>query len=210
MERPMNTEELALLQEIALRATLNAAEAFSQFSGSKLTVYSVTLKAVPIGEIPSLSPPDEIVVGIKLMQQQDADGFLLAIIKEADAIALIEVLVGTAPADLMSLDEMELSALGETGNILTASFLTALETQCGLVVMPGTPSIAVDYGDAVLTDALLPLAAESSQVFVAQSDIVPIEGEPFCAPVQLLFSPSLPSWRRIFQAYKASSAQQPR
>jgi chemotaxis protein CheC len=48
-------------------------------------------------------------------------------------------------------NEMELSALKEIGNIITASYLTALSNMTNLTIVPSIPYISVDMAGAILS-----------------------------------------------------------
>ena len=47
-------------------------------------------------------------------------------------------------------DEMDLSAMKEIGNIITASYLSALSSMTNLTILPSVPYIAVDMAERFL------------------------------------------------------------
>jgi len=75
-----------------------AAQALGGFSGNTLTVDQATVVVAPPEEIPSLlGDPEEIVVGVHFCISGDLDGYLLAYFNAADALLLVESLLGRSP-----------------------------------------------------------------------------------------------------------------
>ena len=60
--------------------------------------------------------------------------------------------LSSAPQDYNEpFDEMDLSAMKEIGNIITASYLSALSSMTNLTILPSVPYIAVDMAGAILS-----------------------------------------------------------
>lgn len=60
-------------------------------------------------------------------------------------------LMGRDPENDAPFDEMDLSAMKEIGNIITASYLSALSSMTNLTILPSVPYIAVDMAGAILS-----------------------------------------------------------
>ena len=67
------------------------------------------------------------------------------------------------------LSEMTESALGEVGNIITASFLTAIANAAGYTVHPSPPVVIQDMIGALLSNVVLELALESSTALLVHT-----------------------------------------
>ena len=59
--------------------------------------------------------------------------------------------MGTSSGETEPFHEMELSALKEIGNIIAASYLSALSSMTNLTIAPSVPYIAVDMAAAILS-----------------------------------------------------------
>lgn len=64
---------------------------------------------------------------------------------------LVNKLMGRDPENDAPFDEMDLSAMKEIGNIITASYLSALSSMTNLTILPSVPYIAVDMAGAILS-----------------------------------------------------------
>ena len=64
---------------------------------------------------------------------------------------LVNKLMGKDPTNMDPFDEMDLSAMKEIGNIISASYLTALSGMTNLTISPSVPYIAVDMAGAILS-----------------------------------------------------------
>ena len=60
-------------------------------------------------------------------------------------------MVGRNLTDLSEMEELEYSALCETGNILAGSYLSALNKFTGLELEVSTPQMAIDMAGAILS-----------------------------------------------------------
>ena len=67
---------------------------------------------------------------------------------------LIDLQIGLVPGSTRNLGEMELSVMGEMGNITGSFFLNALADATNLTLAPSPPAVMVDMAGAILDIAL--------------------------------------------------------
>lgn len=101
--------------------------------------------------VSAICPEDEIIVGIFLEVTHDISGSLMFLIRMDSAHYLVNKLMGKDPENTDPFDEMELSAMKEIGNIIAASYLSALSSMTNLTMAPSIPYIAVDMAAAILS-----------------------------------------------------------
>ena len=65
--------------------------------------------------------------------------------------------------------EMEISALSEFGNIISASYLSAVSTLTGLCISPSVPALADDMAGAILSVPAIEFGKVSDKVLLIQS-----------------------------------------
>ena len=65
--------------------------------------------------------------------------------------------------------EMEISALSEFGNIIAASYLSAVSTLTGLCISPSVPALADDMAGAILSVPAIEFGKVSDKVLLIQS-----------------------------------------
>lgn len=204
MTHTVKSDEYALLNELATRGLHRAAEALGSFSGEALTVSDAHVAIVPFFEAPNLhGDPENVIVGVHFGITGDITGYLLAIFRLIDAQILIEALIGTRPASLADLDEFTLSALGEAGNILVSSFLSAFEPLCGLNAMPSPPAVAVEMCGAIIAAAIMPVLEQDGNVLLVEASIHAVDSTVTeAASCSVLFLPSPESWLQLKKAFR--------
>jgi chemotaxis protein CheC len=106
---------------------------------------------------------------------------VLLLLAESDAATLCGLL-GVDPAD-----ELAVSALGEIGNIVGASYINALSAMTGLNLEPEPPQSATDMLGAIVATVLAGRAAGDDIALVLDSALE-VEGED-CA-ISFLLVPS--------------------
>lgn len=194
--------DLNLLRDTAWQGSRCAAAALGSFSGTTLTASNVIASIHTVEEFTALhGDPEGLVAGIHFTLEGDLQGSILAFFQLSDAMMLIEALTGNMPTSLIDLDEMELSALAESGNIVVSSFLSAHESLCGLAVLPSPPTVCIEMCGAVLTSAVLPLVEDGNGILVLEAEITPSDSTIFhSAACRLILLPTQESWGRLQQA----------
>lgn len=92
-----------------------------------------------------------LVVGILLNVTGDLTGNMMFILDINAARKLVNILLGSNDETNLDFNELELSALKEIGNILTASYLSALAGLTNLKILPSVPELAIDMAGAILS-----------------------------------------------------------
>ena len=93
-------------------------------------------------------------------------------------------------------DEMELSALTEVGNIITASYLSALASMTNLTILPSIPYISVDMAAAILSVPAIEFGLVGDRALLIETEI--------CADVAIrgyfILMPEQDSYHKILRA----------
>lgn len=91
---------------------------------------------------------------------------------------------------------MELSALKEVGNIITASYLNSLSTITNLKIIPSVPDICIDMAGAILSVPAIEFGALGDNILLIQtqfSDEIEIDG-------WFVLIPDLESYEKIMSS----------
>jgi len=97
----------------------NAISGLSGMMCQQIEVTDFGLKKIAVKDVPDLfGGAESMVVGIYLETSGDATGQMIVMYQPEVAYNLIDVLMGQALGTTNSFDEMEVSALGEMGNII--------------------------------------------------------------------------------------------
>ncbi|HHY15460.1 MAG TPA: hypothetical protein GX521_05250 [Firmicutes bacterium] len=131
----MNAARLDFLKELANIGTGHATTALSQMLQGKLFQLVVPdAQMLPFEELADfIGGLEQVVAGIFVIISGDVAGHMAFLLPLDSALLLIELLTGDGDENL---NELQLSALQEVGNIMITSYLNALSKMTGLLMAP--------------------------------------------------------------------------
>jgi chemotaxis protein CheC len=156
--------QMSAIQELGNIGTGSAATALSQMVGHPTDIDPPAVDFVPIAEAAERVGPLE----------QEVFAVLTPVVGDVPA-AILLVFPGEAASALCGMlgcdwrDEMGQSALQEIGNILTASYSTALQQMTGLAIEPAPPQTAFDMLGSVVDSIIASSAIDSDTVLFLQT-----------------------------------------
>lgn len=163
--------QLDALRELANIGSGTASTALSGMLGRSVDISVPSALALPLAEaVDAAGPPETEVTGIVLGIVGDLEGTVLLIVSPEDA----DVMCGMLGLERGS--EYQLSALGEIGNIVGASYINALAAMTGMSLEPTPPATATDMLGAIVESVLAGHADASDIALVLDSDLT-VEGE---------------------------------
>jgi chemotaxis protein CheC len=163
-------DDIAIWTWLVSRGIVNSLSGLSEMVGHELSVTSLDLRQYPAKDAAALlGGPENTVVGIYLTIDGDATGHLMLIHDPKIAFELIDMQMGLPPGSTKKLEEMELSVLGEMGNITGSLFLNALADASGLNLVISPPVVMVDMAGAILGIALTKIMQEQDDVLVIKA-----------------------------------------
>ncbi len=169
----LSSIQIDALKEIGNIGAGNAATALAQMVNTKIDMAVPRVNILPFSEVPDLiGGADSHVVGIYLNVTGSAPANILFILPIAKACALCDMLFArdighTLPEDF---GEMEMSAMMELGNILTATYLNALSMFTQLTFMPSVPGLGMDMAGAIIDAILAQFGEVADYVLALETD----------------------------------------
>ncbi len=159
--------QLDALREVCNVGSGNAATALSEMLGRPvdLTVPHVSVLSLA-DAVDAVGSPEDEVTTVVIPVFGDLDATVLLLFEPSNRQALCELL-GVVD-DL----EMELSCLGEIGNILGSSYVGAMGTMAGLDLEPAPPMTLNDMLGAIVSSALASTALETDVALLLDSQLV--------------------------------------
>jgi chemotaxis protein CheC len=162
------------------RAMQRAGEALGAMSGQLIQVQTPMLVRCSPGEVLAIAGgPDALVLAIYVGIHGSLSGHSLLLFGPPDAHRLAHILLAgllgpgelpiEATDDVLSFDELELSALQEAGNVTISAFLNELGMHLHEPVQPTPPQVLIEMAGAVLDAVLLDLCSEVDQVLAART-----------------------------------------
>ena len=148
----VNDMYVDVLRELGNIGAGNATTAIAQMLGSRLNMEVPKVELMEASKLGgAICDEEETVVGIFLEVCNDISGSMMFLMKMDSAHVIVNKLMMREPGYNEPFDEMDLSALKEIGNIIAASYLSALSTLTNLRIQPSIPYIAVDMAAAILS-----------------------------------------------------------
>ena len=148
----VNSMYVDVLREIGNIGAGNATTAIASMLGLRIDMNVPKVELMDASKLGSaICPEDEIIVGIFLEVQTDIQGSMMFLLKMGSAQYLVNKLMMRDVDYKAEFDEMDLSALKEIGNIIAASYLSALSGMTRLTITPSIPYIAVDMAASILS-----------------------------------------------------------
>lgn len=148
----VNDMYVDVLREIGNIGAGNATTAIASMLGERLNMEVPKVELMEASKLGgAICDEEEIVVGIFLEVCNDITGSMMFLMKMDTAHIIVNKLMMRDPSYNEPFDEMDLSALKEIGNIIAASYLSALSSLTNMRIQPSVPYISVDMAAAILS-----------------------------------------------------------
>ena len=160
-----------VLREIGNIGGGNAATALASILTGRVEMSVPLLQIADVNRIADiLGGPENEVVGILVSMTGDVRGMLLFILDKQFTHMMINVLLDKHIESFEHIDEMDMSALKEIGNILAGSYVGAISQLAGLDIRLMPPDISVDMLGAILSFPAAMFGAMGEHVLYIEED----------------------------------------
>lgn len=165
----LDSMQLDALREIGNIGSGNAATALSATIGKPVNIDVPTVKILDINEaIKALGGAEQIVTGILVKLEEGIHGAMMSI-ETLDVINLmLESLLGSTVECYEDMDEMQISAVAEIGNILMGSYVNAISDMTGMPVNMSVPGVSVNMLGALVTVPMATYCYEAEKIMMIE------------------------------------------
>ena len=148
----------------------NALGGLGEMVGKQIITHALNARTIPVASILELlGGGEELTVGIYLGVSGSATGHMVLVYQPSVAYDFVDMLLGNPPGTTQTLGEMELSALGEMGNVMGSFFLNSLADATGLLLNPSPPAVMMDMAGAIMDVALADIIRETDDALVVDA-----------------------------------------
>lgn len=166
----LNSLQIDVLREIGNIGAGNAATALSKMISKRIDMDVPKVNITEFKNVAELvGGPEVEVVGIYFKVTGDITGSIMFLLEKKSAKLLTNLLMGKLDEGL-DLDEMDVSALQEVGNILAGSYLSSLSTLTNLQLIVSVPSLAMDMAGAILSVPIILFGQVGDKVMLIETD----------------------------------------
>jgi len=163
--------QLSAWDELITEAAKNSIQALTDMSGQDIQSTLVKPYKIDVTEIPdSLGGADKVAVGVLLGIEQLPSFHIALIHSPQTAYQVVDILMGSEIGTTTGLGEMEISALGEMGNVMGGYFLNTIGDKTGYELKPTPPSVRMDMTGAILDYAIASLMMETDEVTMIEAN----------------------------------------
>lgn len=147
----LTTFQLDALREVSNIGAGNSATALSMLLGTKIDMSVPSTNLIEFDELFNSYKENEVVaVLVKVLD--DIPGSILYVFEKDVALNMISKMISN---DEETLTEMGISVIGETGNIISSSFMNAIANFTGLKATASVPAVANDMLSAILVSTFV-------------------------------------------------------
>jgi chemotaxis protein CheC len=166
-------EQQDFIVEMMNIAAGNAATALGQFLGCRVDLKIPALQVSPLPQVASVFDDPSVPAAVARMRTVgDVTGQLLYIVPAEYGRELRDLAERVMGVSKREDPDLDLSAVGEIGNILTGVYLGALHDFCKLNIYHTVPSLAIDTVQSFLDQSLVNVSREDQVVFLIKNEFM--------------------------------------
>jgi len=149
----LSSQYFDVLKEIGNIGAGNATTALAQMMGGKIDMSVPQVKLLDFKDVGDMmGGAEQIMAGIYLKVEGDIDGSIMFLLEQSSARHLVSKMMMQEETDTDEpLDDIQMSALKEVGNIIAGSYLNSLAQMTNLKMIPSVPYLAIDMAGAILS-----------------------------------------------------------
>jgi len=148
----------------------HAISGLSEMVGQPVRTTFLAPRTLPAAAVSTLvGDPEDQMVAIHLGVEGEASGHIMVAFQPQTAVDLLGLLLGEKPSLEEGFSELEVSAMGEMGNIMGAYFLSALGDVTNVELRPTPPTVMMDMAAAVIDAAVADLMMYADDVLVVDT-----------------------------------------
>lgn len=171
----LSSVQMDVLREVGNIGAGNAVTSMSKLLNKKIDIQVPSVNVVAFDEVMEIiGGPETPIAGIMIHISGEAPGKVYFILTVEEAELLVKSIINESDFKLLSVKEpndLAISALKETGNILTGSYISALSDFTNLHMQPSVPYLSVDMAGAVLTVGLIEVSQVTDYAIIIDTKI---------------------------------------
>lgn len=168
----INDMYMDVLKEIGNIGAGNATTAIASMIGARLDMDVPKVELMEASKLGgAICDEENTIVGIFLEVTHDISGSMMFLLEMDAAHLIVNKLMMRDVEYNEPFDAMDLSALMEIGNIIAASYLSALSSLTNLTISPSVPYISVDMAAAILSVPAIQFGQYGDNALLIETEI---------------------------------------
>jgi two-component system chemotaxis sensor kinase CheA len=175
---PWGKAEISRFEECLIGGAVSASQSLSELLNRDIRVSFPEIKLVPIGDVATSLGGEELPVGgIFIALEGDIRGGTLLVLPVEYVNQFSDLLFNRPAGSTKQVTDEEMSALRETGNILSSSFVGAIGDMAGLAIRLRVPEMSLDMCLAVIDSVLARFDHPGTHTLLIEADLFYAEQE---------------------------------
>ena len=161
----LSSMEIDCLKEIGNIGSGSAASALSQMLGKGIEMHIPDVRVLDYQSvIDEMGGPEKLITGILVKLSGDISGMIMFLLESTFAKVVLSTFLGKEDVNVADLDENDLSAIKEMGNIMAGSYLGALSGLTEMTIDMSVPSMTVDMMGAIMNAPMIEFSEVGDKV----------------------------------------------
>lgn len=188
-----------VLTELGNIGSGNAATALASLMNTEININVPHVRILGFNDVADyVGGPENVVLGVLIKLSGDVDGMILYVFNDDLIRNVLKVFFGKDYTSVSELDEMDMSALNEIGNIMASSYVNALSSMTSLTIDVSVPSMCVDMAGAILSVPSIEFAQVGNKVLFVD-DSFSIGENSDKVKSNMILVPEMDSLNKIFE-----------
>ena len=188
-----------VLTELGNIGSGNAATALASLMNTEININVPHVRILGFNDVADyVGGPENVVLGVLIKLSGDVDGMILYVFNDDLIKNVLKVFFGKDYTSVSELDEMDMSALNEIGNIMASSYVNALSSMTSLTIDVSVPSTCVDMAGAILSVPSIEFAQVGNKVLFID-DSFSIGENSDKVKSNMILVPEMDSLNKIFE-----------
>ena len=188
-----------VLTELGNIGSGNAATALASLMNTEININVPHVRILGFNDVADyVGGPENVVLGVLIKLSGDVDGMILYVFNDDLIRNVLKVFFGKDYTSVSELDEMDMSALNEIGNIMASSYVSALSLMTSLTIDVSVPSMCVDMAGAILSVPSIEFAQVGNKVLFID-DSFSIGENSDKVKSNMILVPEMDSLNKIFE-----------
>ena len=168
----LTKEGVEALKKTAHEGAKRSSASLSKLINQDVRVQTLAVRTLSVEKIPEIiGSPEEMVTTVIMEVQGEVDGNIMLVYPRQSAVNVADFLSKREPGSTTQLSELDKSALKESGNIISGSFLSAISNYLSINMVESVPDIATDMLKATIDFVLARFSKrEASEAMVFEVD----------------------------------------
>lgn len=169
----LSAMQIDVLREVGNIGSGNATTALSAMVGKMIDIEVPNVEILGFNEaIDAVGGPEKVIAGVLIRINGDVDGMIMFLFEKNLISLIISTFFGYEPQDIFSLNEAELSALNEMGNIMAGSYVNAISQLAGMTIDVEAPLMTIDMLGAIMSVPAIEMGEMGDKLLVIDNNMI--------------------------------------